>query len=167
MSEFKLPQITFIPEIDEVPITLAKFKSIIDWSNEYNLASRMGQNDQAGDPVPARYVGKNRYWITEGEGQDAKVGPYAVFSVYDLDPRAADGKVLLVRYRLTDSRNNLVQTQVQASRHIQAARLEAERKERMAKKDPKLNQMVDIHMPDIYTPVKAQAKALEALNANE
>lgn len=167
MGEFKLPEVKFVPEVDEIPVTLAKFKDIIDWSNAYNLASRMGQNDQAGDAIPARYIGKNRYWIAESEGQDEKVGPYASFSIYDLDPRAPDGRVLLVRYRLTDSRNNLVQTQAQASKHIAAARLEAERKERMAKKDPKLNDSVDIHMPAIYTPAKAQAKALEGLNATE
>ena len=167
MGEFKLPEVTFVPSIDEIPVTLAKLKEQIDWANAYNLASKLCQNDQAGDPIPARYLGKNRYWISEGEGQDNKVGPYAIFSVYDLDPRATDGKVLLVRYRLTDSRNNLVQTQAQASKHIHAARLEAERKERMARKDPRLNETVDIHMPAIYTPAKAQAKVLEGLDANE
>lgn len=167
MGEFELPDTKFVPEVDEISITLAKFKSIVEWVNEYNLCSKLGKNDPAGDAIPARYIGKNRYWIVESEGQDDTVGAYALFSVYDLDPRAADGRVLLVRYRLTDSRGDLVQTQAMAAKHVQAARLEAERKERMAAKNPKLTQEVNIHMPAIYTPAKAQAKALEALNGTD
>ena len=163
MSEFKLPDVNFVPEIDEISITLASFKKVVEWANEYNLQSRMGADDQNGDPVPARYLGKNRYWIQEGEGYDSTVGSYALFSVYDMDPRSPECRRLLVRYRLTDSRGNLVQTQAMAAKHIQACRLEAERKERMAKKDPKLNQTVDIHLPDIFTPEKAKAKALRDL----
>lgn len=167
MSEFKLPDVKFVPEVDEMPITLAKFKRMIEWINEYNLASRMGANDPAGDPIPTRYIGKNRYWIIEGNGIDEKIGDYALFSLYDLDPRASDGKILLIRYRLTDSRGELVQTQAQAAKHIQAARLDAERKERMARKDPKLTNAVNIHMPAIYKPEKAQTKALEGLNETD
>ena len=163
MSEFKLPDINFVPEIDEISITLASFKKVVEWANEYNLQSRMGADDPNGDPIPVRYLGKNRYWIQEGEGYDSTVGSYALFSVYDMDPRSPEGRRLLVRYRLTDSRGNLVQTQAMAAKHIQACRLEAERKERMAKKDPKLNQTVDIHLPDIFTPEKAKAKALRDL----
>ena len=61
----------------------------------------------------------------------------------------------------------VIQTQAMAAKHIQAARLEAERKERMAKKDPALNNQVKIHMPAIYRPGKAQQKAVEALNAED
>lgn len=163
MGEFKLPDTKFVPDIDEIPVTLAKLKAVIEWINDYNLASKMGRDDPAGDPIPARYIGKNRYWISEGTGIDEMVGEYPLFSVYDLDPRGTDGRVLLVRYRLTDSRGQLVQTQAMAAKHIQACRLEAERKERMAKKDPRLNQTVDIHLPAIFTPEKAKAKALRDL----
>jgi hypothetical protein len=163
MSEFKLPDVNFVPEIDEISITLASFKKVVEWANEYNLQSRMGADDQNGDPVPPRYLGKNRYWIQEGEGHDSEVGSYALFSVYDMDPRSPDGRRLLVRYRLTDSRGNLVQTQAMAAKHIQACRLEAERKERMAKKDPRLNREVDIHLPAIFKPEKAKEKALRDL----
>ena len=166
-GEFNLPNIRFVPEVDEISITLAKFKKQIDWMNAYNCASRLGQNDPEGDAIPARYIGKNRYWAVEGEGIDDKVGAYPLFAIYDLDPRATDGRVLLVRYKITDSQGNAVQTQAMAAKHIHAARLEAERKERMAKKDPKLNLNVNIHMPAIYRPDKAQKKALEALNGSE
>lgn len=163
MGEFKLPETKFVPEVDEISITLARFRSQIDWINEYNLCARQGKLDPAGDEIPARYIGRNRYWAIEGEGQDPTVGAYPLFSIYDLDPRAADGRVLLARYRITDSGGNLVQTRAMAAKHIQAARLEAERKERMARKDPRLNNTVDVHMPAIYRPAKAQEKALEAL----
>jgi hypothetical protein len=167
MSEFRLPDVKFVPEVDEIPITLAKFKSVIEWANHYNLQSKLGKNDHDGDAIPTRYIGRNRYWISESVGHDETVGDYALFSVYDLDPRAPDGRVLLVRYRLTDARGDLVQTQAQAAKHIQACRLEVERQEAMEKKDPKLNQTVNIHMPAIYKPAKAQAKALETLNGSD
>lgn len=167
MGEFNLPNIKFVPEVDEIAVTLAKFKKQIDWMNSYNCASRLGQNDPEGDAIPARYIGKNRYWAVEGEGIDEKVGAYPLFAIYDLDPRAPGGQVLLVRYKITDSQGSLLQTQAMAAKHIQAARLEAERKERMARKDPKLNFGVSIHMPAVYRPGKAQQKALEALNESE
>jgi len=164
MGEFKLPEARFVPEVDEKPITYIKLKDIIEWLAEYNLCSCIGKNDQVGDAIPARYLGHNRYWITESQGQDDAIGAYSLFSIYDLDPRSPDGRVLLIRYRLTDSRGDLVQTRAQAIKHIRAARLEAERAERMKKKDPKLTSTISIHMPAIYKPVKAQKKALEALN---
>ena len=166
MGEFQLPDVRFIPGIDEIGITLSKLKNAIEWCNEYNLASRMGGLDQAGDTIPDRYLGKNRYWISESEGLDPAIGSYPLFCVYDLDPRQPD-KILLIRYRIVDPQGNLVQTQAMAAKHIQAARLEAERKERMAKKDPALNNAIKVKMPDIFRPVKAVKKALEALNGSE
>ena len=167
MGEFNLPDVKFVPEVDEIAITLAGFKKQIDWMNAYNCASRLGQNDPEGDVIPARYIGKNRYWAVEGEGIDEKVGAYPLFAIYDLDPRATDGRVLLVRYKITDSQGTTLQTRAMAAKHIRAARLEAERKERMAKKDPRLNHEVNIHMPAVYRPEKAQQKAMEALNESE
>jgi hypothetical protein len=167
MGEFRLPDVRFVPEIDVVGITLSNLKAQIEWINEYNLAARMGGLDPAGDPIPARYIGKNRYWMSEGEGRDNTVGSYPLFTLYDLDPRATDGKTLLITYKLVDPHGELVQTQKMAAKHIQAARLEAEREERMKKKDPKLNNTVSLHMPAIYRPAKAQTKALEALNESD
>ncbi len=167
LGEFQLPDVKYIPEIDEVPITLARFKQQIEWINEYNLAARLGRLDPAGDPIPARYIGKNRYWAVEGEGRNDKVGSYPMFIIYDMDPRATDGKLLLIRYKIVDPQGQPVQTQAMAAKHIQAARLEAERKERMARKNPALNNQVKIHMPAIYRPEKAQKKAVEALNAED
>ena len=167
LGEFKLPDVRYIPDIDEVPITLARFKQQIEWINEYNLAARMGGLDPAGDNIPARYIGKNRYWANESEGRDEAVGPYPVFCIYDLDPRAAEGRILLVKYKIVDPQGEPVQTQAMAAKHIQAARLEAERKERMERKNPALNNQVKIHMPAIYRPEKAQKKAVEALNADD
>lgn len=158
-NPFNLPESKFIPEVDELPITLAKMKKIIEWTNEYNLKCRLGAaQDADGNPIPVQYLGRNRYWISYGEGSDEAVGPYSLISVYDLDPSAIESRTLLVRYRITDSRGNLVQTAAQAQKHIRACRLEAERKEAMAKKDPKLNESVNIHMPAIYKPEKAIEK---------
>lgn len=158
-NPFNLPETKFVPDVDEKPITLAKMKKIIEWTNEYNLKCRLGAaQDDDGNPIPAQYLGRNRYWMSYGEGQDEAVGPYSMISVYDLNPSAPDSRTLLVRYRITDSRGNLVQTAAQAAKHIQACRLEAERKEAMARKDPKLNESVNIHMPAIYKPVKAIQK---------
>ena len=164
MSEFHLKEVKFVPEIEETPITLAKFKKQIEWINGYNLAARLGKLDPDGDVIPVRYIGKNRYWVVEGEGSYSIVGAYPLFAVYDLDPTSQDGRVLLVRYKITDNQGHLLQTQAMAAKHIRAARLEAERQERMAKKDPKLNNTVNIHMPAVYRPAKAQEKALGALN---
>lgn len=167
MGEFKLPDVKFVPEIDIVGITLSRLKKQIEWCNEYNLAARMGGLDPSGDPIPDRYIGKNRYWITEGEGLDQEIGSYPMFLIYDLDPRALDGRALIVRYKIVDPQGNPVQTQKMAAKHIQAARLEAERKERMAKKNPALNNAIKVKMPDIFRPVKAAKKALEALNGSQ
>src|SRR5574344_908340 len=102
LGEYKLPDVRYIAEIDEVAITLGRFKQQIEWLNEYNLAARLGWLDPAGDPIPARDIGKNRYWVDESEGRDDKVGAYPLFVVYDLDPRATDGRIMLVRYKIVD-----------------------------------------------------------------
>lgn len=159
MDVFGLSENRFVPEVDELNITLYRLKQVIEWTNEYNYLCRMGAaRDQNDDPIPVQYIGKNRYWMNTGEGQDDKVGPYSLISVYDLDPTAPEGRRLLVRYRLTDARGKLVQTMAQAEKHIIACRLEAERKERMAKKNPRLNTTIDIHLPQIYSPAKAASK---------
>ena len=76
MSEFHLKEVKFVPEIEEIPITLAKFKKQIEWFNDYNMAARLGKLDPDGDAIPVRYIGKNRYWVVEGEGSDSIVGAY-------------------------------------------------------------------------------------------
>jgi hypothetical protein len=158
-NPFNLIEAKYVPEVDEVPITLAKFKKIIEWSNAYNLSCRLGAaNDSEGAAIPVIYLGRNRYWLSLGEGNDEIIGPYSQVSVYDLAPNGIDSGTLLVRYKITDSRGNIVQTAAQAAKHIHACRLEAERKEAMAKKDPKLNEQVAIHMSAVYTPTKAIGK---------
>ena len=160
MSEFKIPEVRYIPEVDEVPITLTSLKAQIEWINAYNLQCRLGADDLNGDEIPIRYISRNRYWIHESEGIDATVGPYVQFSVYDLDPRSPDGRRLLIRYKLTDENGNIVQTVAMARKHIEAARLEATRAELMAKKDPKLNNVVKIHMPEVFAPEEAMQRAV-------
>jgi hypothetical protein len=158
-NPFNLPEAKYVPEVDEVPITLAKLKKIIEWCNAYNLKCKLGAaQDDDGNAIPLNYVGRNRYWLSMGEGQDEAVGPYSMVSLYDLNPSASDSRTLLVRYRITDSRGDIVQTAAQAAKHIHACRLEAERKEAMARKDPKLNETVNIHMPSVYKPSKAIEK---------
>ena len=98
---------------------------------------------------------------------DQEIGSYPMFLVYDLDPRATDGRALIVRYKIVDPQGNQVQTQKMAAKHIQSARLEAERKERMAKKNPALNNTIKVKMPDIFRPARAVKKALEALNGSQ
>jgi hypothetical protein len=155
-NPFNFPETKFCPEVDEVLITLAKLKKIVEWSNAYNLKCRLGAaKDDDGNPIPLNYMGHNRYWISMGEGTDETVGPYSLVSVYDLNPSETDTRTLLVRYKITDSQGGIVQTEAQAAKHIRACRLEAERKEAMAKKDPKLNESVNIHMPAIYRPERA------------
>jgi hypothetical protein len=154
-NPFNLPEVTTIPGTDEVPVTLAKFKKICEWTNDHNLQCKLGaETDNDGSPIPVYCVGKNHYWLSYGEGQDDAIGPYILISVYDVH-EGMEKKVLLKRYRITDSRGNIVQTADMAQKHIRACRLEAERKEAMARKDPKLNEAVNIHMPAIYKPEKA------------
>lgn len=159
-NPFGLPDIRFVPEVDELPVTLSKMKKIIEWINDYNLQCRLGAKyDKSGDEIPVQYVGRNRYWIHQVEGRDETIGEHTLFAVYELDPSTDEKRILLCRYVLVDSRGDFVQTAAQARKHLIASRLDAERKERMAKADPKLTDTIKIHMPSIYKPSKAIEKA--------
>lgn len=169
-NPFNLPETRYIPEVDEVSITLARLKTIIAWTNSYNLQCKLGAaKDENGDPIPIQYVGRNRYWMSYAEGYDEVAGPYSLVVVYDLDPSLPDGRTLLVRYKITDSRGNIVQTAAQAQKHMIACQLEADRQEQMKKKDPRLTSSIDIHMPAIYSAKKAMEqlkKTLEKLRGS-
>lgn len=171
--DFGLNQIKFVPEIDEIPINPYRLKKIIEDCNEYNTDSKLGKKfDSTGGEIPERYRGRNRYWLTAGEGHHEIHGDYPLISLYDMDPESPDGRVLICRYRpersaqKTKSGEELpavpLQTVAQAEKSLRAARLEAERRERMARKDPKLVQDIKIKIPTLMAPSAARRRINDA-----
>jgi hypothetical protein len=158
MVDFGIPEHKFLPEIDEQPITMENFKKIIEELEIYNKDSRLWKKyDSSGGEIPERYRGRNRYWVNQGEGNDETIGPYTLISIYDLDPEAKDGRRLICRYKIVDNDGiTPLQSLEQAERHAMAARMEAERQERMAKKDSKLVSALHIQMPTLYRPEEAR-----------
>jgi hypothetical protein len=171
--DFGLKDVKFIPEIDEIPINPNRLKKIIEDCVEYNLASRQYKKyDSSGGEIPERYRGRNRYWLTAGEGHHELYGDYPIISLYDLDPEALDGRVLICKYRperpaqKTTTGEELhavpLQTLAQAEKQIRAAQLEAERQERMAKKDSKLVSEIKIKIPTMMAPTAARRRISES-----
>jgi hypothetical protein len=173
MVKFDLPERKFVPDVDEIGINPHRLKQIIEDAEAYNKDCRLWKKYESdtGEEIPEKYRGRNRYWITAGEGQNDKIGVYTVISVYDLDPSDPDGRVLIAKYRperaaYRASNGNEIdatplQTLAQAEKHLKACKLEAERQERMAKKDPKLTSSIKAHIPLLYSPNTAR-KVIDA-----
>ena len=162
MGNFDIPDRNSLPEVDEVPINPYRLQKIMEEDEKYNGLSRQSAAfDEKGVPIPPQYWGRNRYRIVVAEGQDSTYGPYPIISIYDLVPGIKDG-LLIAKYRpmraaykATDGAEVAavpLQTLEQADRHGRACRLEAERAERMTKKDPRLNASIAIHMPLLMAP---------------
>lgn len=170
MVKFELPDRKIIPEVDEVPINPYRLKKVIEDCENYNKDSRLWKQYESdtGEEIPEKYRGRNRYWATPGEGNDDKVGTYTIISIYDLDPSAEDGRILICKYRperaayRTSKGEEIdatpLQTMQQAEKHIRACQLDAERQERMAKKDPKLVSELKVHMPLMMAPDAARKR---------
>jgi hypothetical protein len=154
-----------IPEIVEIPITGGRARLMIEELEDYNSDSRQWKayTTRTGDEIPQKYRGRNRYWVQPGEGVDSSIGNYPTLSVYDLDPEAEEGKVLIARYRITDTEGNTLQTLPQIEKHVKAARLDAERKERAARADPRLQESLKVHLPTFYRPETGRKKLDESL----
>lgn len=159
----------YVPEVDEVPINPYRLREIIQEIAEYNLACRLYEKyDSTGGEIPAKYRGRNRYWVTTSEGHHEIHGDYPLISVYDLDPESPEGRLLICRYRperpamKTNSGKELpavpLQTLAQAEKQIKAAQLEAERQERMRKKDPRLANDIKIKIPTLMAPLAARRR---------
>jgi len=171
--DFELPDVKFVPEIDEIPINPYRLKKIIADCEEYNSDCRLFKKfDSTGGEIPARYRGRNRYWLTAGEGHHKIYGLYTIISLYDLNPESPDGRILICRYRperpaqKTTTGQELpavpLQTLAQAEKAIKAAQLEAERRERMAKKDSKLVNEIKIKIPTLMAPIATRRKIDES-----
>jgi hypothetical protein len=167
--DFGLKNSKFVPEIDEVPINPHRLREIIEELEQYNLACRLYRKyDAVGEEIPAKYRGRNRYWATVSEGHHETYGEYPLVSIYDQDPEALDGRVLICRYRperpaqKSTTGGELpavpLQTIAQAEKQIIAARLEAERQERMKKKDPRLATDIKIKIPTLLAPTAARRR---------
>ena len=162
MVDFNFPEARFNPELVEIPASMDEIKAIIEDCEDYNRDSRLWKiRDEYGNEIPMKYRGRNRYWITKGETEDTVHGPYTNIQIYDLDPEAKDHRRLIAKYKIVSEDGTVMQTIEQAERHVMAARLEAERVERMALKDPKLNSSINIHMPLLYHPDEAR-KVIDA-----
>jgi hypothetical protein len=165
MINLWLPERSFIPELDEIPITPGKIKKVIEELENYNRACRLWYaTDDAGNSIPERYRGRNRYHESTGEGLDDQIGAYTVLSIYDLDPESASKKVLIARYRIANSDGSHLQTKAQAEKHIKAARLNAEREERQIRKDPALQAEIKVKLPTFYSPEVVRRKINAELN---
>lgn len=171
--DFGLKDTKFVPEIDEIPINPYRLKKIIADCEEYNSDCRLYKKyDSTGGEIPARYRGRNRYWMTAGEGHHEIHGDYPLIALYDLDPESPDGRILICRYRperpaqKTTTGQELpavpLQTLAQAEKSIRAAQLEAERRERMAKKDSKLVQEIKIKIPTMMAPAATRRRIDES-----
>jgi hypothetical protein len=169
MIDFGLRDVKFVPEIDEIDVNPAKLQKILQELEVYNKDCRLWKKyDDTGAEIPMRYRGRNRYWAVVGNANDPAYGEYPVISVYDLDPETLDGRILICRYRpARAAQKNMhgtqldavpLQTLAQAEKSMRAARLEAERQERMAKKDPKLTSEINVHIPLLYAPDAARRK---------
>jgi len=156
--DFGLPERRFVPEIDEVPINPFRMKLLIEELETYNLACRQWKKYYEGEEIPEKYRGRNRYWASPADGNDAEHGPYTIIWIYDLDPSALDGRALIAKYKIARYDGAPLQTLQQAEKHVRAAQLDAERKERQAKKDPRLNNELKVHMPLMYSPTAARRK---------
>lgn len=179
MVEFDLPERSFVPEVDEIRINPYRLKQILEDMESYNKDSRLGLSrttDGTDSEIPLKYRGRNRYWTprTPGTGHHEVHGEYPVICIYDMDPEAIDGRILIARYvpyraAYKDSKGNEVdavplQTVKQAEKSILAARLEAERQERMGKKDSKLVSEVQVNMPTLMSPNAARRRIDARLN---
>lgn len=175
--DFGLKNSKFVPEIDEVPINPLRLREILEELEQYNSACRLYRKyDAVGEEIPAKYRGNNRYWATVGEGHHETYGEYPLISIYDLDPEALDGRVLICRYRperaaqKTKDGKELpavpLQTIAQAEKQIKAARLEAERQERMKRKDTRLTTDIKVKIPTLLAPTAARRR-LDAKYAQE
>ena len=101
-------------------------------------------------------------------------GEYPIVAIYDMDPEAIDGRILIAKYApyraaYKGSNGNEIeavplQTVRQAEKSILAARLEAERQERMGKKDSKLVSEVQVNMPTLMSPNAARRRIDARLN---
>ena len=167
--DFGLKNSKFVPEIDEVPINPHRLREIIEELEQYNLACRLYRKyDAVGDEIPAKYRGRNRYWVTTSDGHDEVHGDYPLISIYDQDPESPEHRVLICRYRperpamKTTTGKDLpavpLQTVAQAEKQIRAAQLEAERQERMRKKDPRLTTDLKIKIPTLMAPAAARRR---------
>lgn len=167
--DFGLRDTKYVPEIDEVPINPLRLREILEELEQYNAACRLYRKyDAVGDEIPSKYRGRNRYWATAGEGHHETYGDYPLISIYDLDPESLDGRVLICRYRperaaqkTTDGKELPavpLQTLAQAEKQIIAARLEAERQERMKRKDSRLTTDIKIKIPTLLAPTAARRR---------
>lgn len=178
MVDFELPERSFVPEVDEIRINPYRLKQILEDIESYNKDSRMGLSrttDGTDSEIPIKYRGRNRYWTpkTPSTGNHKVYGEYPVICIYDMDPEAIDGRILIAKYvpyraAYKDSKGNEIeavplQTVKQAEKSILAARLEAERQERMAKKDSRLVSEVKVQMPLLMAP-NAARRQIDARN---
>jgi hypothetical protein len=168
MVDFEIPDRSIVPEVDEIDINPHRLQKIMEETENYNSYSRQSAAyDDFKTPIPERFWGRNRYRIVVSEGQDATYGPYSIVSIYELIPGMKEG-LLIAKYRPTraaykDSKGSEIgavplQTVEQADRHALACRMNAEREERMARKDPKLTASVAIHMPILMAPDAARKR---------
>ncbi len=179
MVEFELPERSFVPEVDEIRINPYRLKLILEDMEAYNKDSRLGLSrttDGTDTEIPLKYRGRNRYWTpkTPGTGHHEVHGEYPIVAIYDMDPEAIDGRILIAKYvpyraAYKDCQGNEIeavplQTVRQAEKSILAARLEAERQERMGKKDSKLVSEVRVNMPTLMSPNAARRRIDARLN---
>lgn len=149
----------YIPEIKPQPITEANYKTMILEHELYNKDCRLFKAfTEDGEEIPLKYRGANRYWKTEGVMLDPVIGEHTLYFIYELDPEEPGGRVLLAVYYITNEAGEKLQDMSQIQKHTKAARMEAERQERMSRKYPELVSKIDTKLPQLMTPVEGKDK---------
>lgn len=154
------------PDKQVLGISPTALKEVLEELEAYNLQCRLGRRyDQYEREIPIKYRGINRYWWPSqfDEAPDELLGSTHILPIYDTDPEYRE-KTLLVRYQVQDEDGTPMQTLAVAEKHIRAARLEADRKERMLMKNPELSASPKIVLPDFHRPDAARRLIDDRLN---
>jgi hypothetical protein len=145
------------PDRQITGITPDNLKVVLEELEAYNLQCRLFRKyDQYQKEIPIQYRGINRYWWQDFQESTNEKGEVEhILAIYDNNPEFAT-KTLLVRYRIEDENGMPMTTIATAEKHIQAARLEYDRQQRMAAKNPTLSDSPKITMPVFHTPTEAR-----------
>jgi hypothetical protein len=146
------------PEYQVTGITPDALLEMLQELEKYNLRCAQGRKyDQYEVEIPIKYRGIRKYWWPKDfqEVTDEKGLITHVLPIYDNDPEF-DNKILLIRYQIQDEDGTPMQTLAAAEKHIRAARLESERQEMMAQKNPALNEAPKIILPEFHRPEDAR-----------
>ena len=146
------------PSRQTTGITPDGLKEVLEELEAYNLKCRLGRKyDQYQKEIPIEYRGINKYWWSNEfeEIDNGSGGIEQILSIYDTNPLIGQ-RLLLVRYCIQDEDGTPMLTLAAAEKHIQAARMEYDRQQRMAIKRPELVYSPKVSLPEFHRPNAAK-----------